>query len=84
MNAVITSFTTREIALAIWLVVFFAVGLIQKSTRESLGSVFKALFRPILLIPLAIGAAYVAGEIYLLGRLGWWSVANLKTTIIWL
>ena len=84
MNAVIASFTTREIASAIWLAVFLAVVLIQRPTRERLGGVLKALFQPILLIPLAIGAAYAAAEIYLLERLGWWSVANLKTTIVWL
>lgn len=84
MNAVIASITTREIASAIWLAVFLMVILIQQSTRESLGSVLEALFQPILLIPLAIGAAYGTAEIYLLERLGWWSVANLKTTIVWL
>lgn len=84
MNTAIASITTREIASAIWLAVFLVVVLIQKSTRESLGSVFQALLQPMLLIPLAIGAAYAAAEIYLLDRLGWWSVANLKTTIVWL
>jgi len=84
MNTVIASITTREIASAIWLAVFLVVVLIQKSMRESLGSVFRAVLQPILLIPLAIGAAYATAEIYLLGHLGWWSVANLKTTIVWL
>lgn len=84
MNAVIASITTREIASALWLAMFLMVILIQKATRESLGSIFKALCQPILLIPLAVGAAYGTAEIYLLDRLGWWSVANLKTTIVWL
>ncbi len=84
MNTVIASITTREIASAIWLAVFLVVALIQKSTRESLGSVLQALLQPMLLIPLAVGAAYAAAEIYLLERMGWWSVANLKTTIVWL
>jgi hypothetical protein len=84
MNAIVASITTREIASAIWLAVFLSVVLFQKSTRESLGSVFQALLKPILLIPLATGAVYAAAEIYLLERLGWWSVANLKTTIVWL
>jgi hypothetical protein len=84
MSAVIASISTREMASAIWLAVFLVVVSIQKSTRESLDSVFKAPLQPILLIPLAIGAAYGAAEVYLLERLGWWSVANLKTTIVWL
>ena len=84
MNAIISSITAREIASAIWLAAFLVVVSIHKPTRERLGSVFKAPFQPILLIPLAIGAVYGAAEIYLLERLGWWSVANLKTTIVWL
>ncbi|MHA7970050.1 hypothetical protein [Rhizobium sp. CAU 1783] len=84
MNTAIASITSREIAFAIWLAVFLVVVLIQKSTRESLGSILHTLLKPKLLIPLATGAAYVAAEIYLLERLGWWSVTNLKTTIVWL
>lgn len=84
MSAVIASITAREIALAIWLTVILTVVLIRKSTRESLGNVFKVLFQPTLLIPLAIGTSYGVAEIYVLERLGWWSVANLKTTIVWL
>ncbi|MCV3765650.1 hypothetical protein [Rhizobium sp. TRM95796] len=70
--------------MAVWIAVFLVVVLVKESTRESLGGVFCTLFQPILLIPFGIGASYAAVEIYLLERLGWWSVANLKTTIVWL
>lgn len=84
MNAIINSISDREIASAIWLAVFAAFVLINKSTRDSLGAVIRALFQPALITPLGIAALYATGEIFLLSYLGWWSVANLKTTIIWL
>ncbi|TYC91553.1 hypothetical protein [Novosphingobium sp. BW1] len=84
MNAIINSISDREIASAIWLAVFVAFSLINKSTRDCLGAVIRALFQPALLTPLGIAALYATGEIFLLSYLGWWSVANLKTTILWL
>ena len=84
MNAIINSISDREIASAIWLAVFVAFVLINKSTRDSLGAVIRALFQPALMIPLGIAALYATGEIFLLSYIGWWSVANLKTTILWL
>ncbi|MCC2977164.1 hypothetical protein LK533_10830 [Sphingomonas sp. PL-96] len=84
MNAIINSISDREIASATWLAAFVAFVLINKSTRDSLGAVIRALFQPALIIPLGIAALYASGEIFLLSYMGWWSVANLKTTILWL
>jgi hypothetical protein len=84
MDAIINSISDREIASAIWLAAFVAFVLINKSTRDSLGAVIRALFQPALMIPLGIAALYATGEIFLLSYMGWWSAANLKTTIIWL
>lgn len=84
MNAIINSISDREIASAIWLAVFVAFVLINKSTRNSVGAVIRALFQPALMMPLGIAALYATGEILLLSYVGWWSVANLKTTILWL
>lgn len=84
MNAIINSISNREIASAIWLVVFVAYVLINRSTRDSLGAVIKALLQPALITPLGIAALYATGEIFLLSYIGWWSVANLKTTILWI
>jgi len=84
MNAIINSISDREMASAIWLAVSVAFVLINKSTRSSLGVVIRALFQPALITPLGIAALYATGEISLLSHMGWWSVANLKTTILWL
>lgn len=84
MNAILSSISDREIASAIWLAIFVASVLISKSTRNSAGAVIRVLFQPALMIPLGIAALYAIGEIFLLNCIGWWSLANLKTTILWL
>lgn len=84
MNAIINSISNREMASAIWLAVFVAFVLINRSTRDRLGAVIEALFKPALLIPLGIAALYATAEILLLSYMAWWSVENLKTTILWL
>lgn len=84
MSAIIDSINNREIASAIWLAILVAFVLINKSTRDSLDAVTRTLFQPALVIPLGIAAFYATGEIYLISYMGWWSAANLKTTILWL
>ncbi|WP_230483831.1 hypothetical protein [Sphingomonas sp. Leaf21] len=84
MNDVISSVTMREVAAAFWMSALLVWVAAYKPTRGSFKEVLKALFQPILLIPLGIAALYAGAEITLLHRVGWWSVANLKTTVIWL
>ncbi len=84
MNDVINSITMREVAAAFWMTVLLAWVIAYKPTRSSFKDVLRALFTPVLLIPLGIAALFAATEIALLHHVGWWSVANLKTTIIWL
>ncbi|MFD1786911.1 hypothetical protein ACFSC3_04925 [Sphingomonas floccifaciens] len=84
MIAIINSVSDRELASAIWLAFFAAFLFVNKYTRDSLGAVIRTLFQPAIYIPLGIAALYAYGEIFLLSYVGWWSVANLKTTILWL
>lgn len=84
MNAIINSISDREIASAIWLAVFGAFVLINRTTRNSVSALMKALLQPALIMPLLIAALYATAEIFLLKYIGWWSLANLKTTILWL
>lgn len=84
VNAIINSISVREIASAIWLAVFVAFVLINRTTRNSAGALMKVLFRTALMIPLLMAALYATAEIFLLKYIGWWSLANLKTNILWL
>lgn len=84
MNVIIESINFREIASAIWLGALLVALLVYGPTRRNLADLLRSFLQPVILIPLAIAALYAAGEILLLHRWQWWSVANLKTTILWL
>jgi hypothetical protein len=84
MNDVLASISNREIAAAIWLGAFLVLVLFQSKTRPALLNVLQAFFNPVIVLPLVLAALYASGEIYLLKSLGWWSTANLKTTILWI
>lgn len=84
MAGIFDLINSREFASAIWLSALFVFLLIYRPTRSSLVGLLEAFFRPVLMIPMAIAALYALGEIFLLHRLGWWTAANLKTTVLWL
>jgi hypothetical protein len=83
MEDIIKSVSTRELASAICLCVFAAYVLTNDGARSATGNVLRAFFQPIIVVPLGLAAIYAIGEIVLLQRIGWWSVVNLKTTIVW-
>ncbi|QCB38541.1 hypothetical protein E5554_12295 [Sphingobium sp. PAMC28499] len=84
MSDIWTSITNREIAAVFWFGVFLAVVLVGRDTRQGLAGVLRAFFNPIIVLPLTFAAIYASGEIYVVGKFGWWSLANLKTTVVWL
>ena len=84
MQTFLGSVNTRETAVAVWLIILATFVVVAKSTRPSAIGVLRAFVKPVLLVPLAIAALYAAAEILLLHLANLWSVANLKTTILWL
>ncbi|GAD51096.1 hypothetical protein NT2_17_00130 [Caenibius tardaugens NBRC 16725] len=58
--------------------------LVGRDTRQGLAGVLRTFFNPVIVLPLILAALYASGEIYLTTKLGWWSLANLKTTVIWI
>lgn len=84
MDSFIASISNREWASLIWLGGLIVWVAYYKPTRKSVGQLLKAFFQPVLIVPLLIAAVYATGEIHLLDRIGWWSIDNLKTTVLWL
>lgn len=84
MNEIVESVSNREWAYALWLCVIAIAVLFYKPARGPLKSLVGTFFQPVIIIPLVLAGIYAAGEIYLLDRIGWWSLANLKSTILWL
>lgn len=84
MSSIFISVSNREWASLIWLVAFIAWASVNKPTRKALGALVKSLAKPVLLAPLAVAAVYASLEIYLLAQIGWWTLDNLKSTVLWL
>lgn len=84
MNEIIQSVSERERAALIWLTVIIVALNVKKPIRDSFGGVLRAFFQMRIVVPLLLAALYATGEIYLLRQIGWWSIANSKSTVLWL
>lgn len=84
MIEIFQSVSNREWASAFWLFVAIVVVGFYKPARTPLKDVLKAFFQPVIIVPLILAGFYAGGEIYLLDRLGFWSLTNLKSSILWL
>jgi len=84
VDVIFDAVSARELSLAIWLLALLVFVLTTAPMRTALGGVVRAFVQPLILIPLLAASAYAAAEIWVLAKLGGWSIANLKTTILWL
>lgn len=77
-------FNNREIALCLWIVVGGGWLLIQSADiRRSLWIAIRGTFAPATLRIFFVLAVYVGGVVLLLYRLGFWTGALLKSTVLW-
>jgi len=83
MNEFLDSFSTRELAISIWIIIALVACLFSKSIRQSLGGVLKALFAWKILASLFAFYFNTSFYIFILYKLEFWNVALLKDTIIW-
>jgi hypothetical protein len=84
MDEVIQSVSNREWATLLWFAVLVVAINIKAEIRHSFFGVLRAFCQPMIVGPFLFAAVYAAGEIFLLWRLDWWSIANLKSTVLWL
>ena len=75
--------TAREIAKILWHSVFAARALACADVRSSVLSVLRIALLPKLAGVWLALAAYTAGMIWSLGRLGWWDRTMTKVTLVW-
>lgn len=78
-----TGLSDRELASLAWLGLGVLAGLFSARLRRSAGDVLAALLKPVLLVPLAVFALYVAGLVALASLTPAWNVDLLKDTVIW-
>lgn len=79
----IDSFSTREIAVMLWVVVALVYVVRNAQVRKSFSLLFKQLFKKYFIIIFIIFGVYVASQIYFLQRLGFWNNLLIKDLIIW-
>lgn len=84
MNEIIQSISNREWAALLWFAAFLVVINVKADIRASFAEVLRALFQPMIVGPLMLAAIYAGGEISVLWLMNWWSIANLKSTVLWL
>lgn len=76
-------FSTREIAISLWLLIFFALGLCNPGIRRTFRHIAQSFFHLKILAPIFLMAAYVWAIIMGLNAIGIWQADLLKDTIIW-
>lgn len=84
MTALNNFLDNREMAIAIWLAVFFVWAISQRSIRESFISVIKALTQKVIFISTLLLVVYVGTMIYFFCFIGLWKLSFLGDTIVWL
>lgn len=77
-------FNNRELATAIWLLLFIIFVMFKEDVRKSSLNVLEAFLRIKILSSIVLIAAYTAGIVFLLSRINLWNTSLLKDTIIWL
>ena len=83
MNNIFSIFSTREVALAIWFLIFLIFVSRTKAVRHSMIGVIKAFFVKKLILAISTLLLYIVFVIFLLSLIGFWDISLLKDTILW-
>ncbi len=76
-------FNNREIATAVWLLVFVAWAMSLATVRSALAGVVRAICRMKILVAICLMAGYVAAAAACLAVFGGWTAPLVKDTIMW-
>ena len=83
MTGLTDIFSTREIALFVWIIVFVFLISLRQSVRKSIGGLFKAFFSKHLFRVFIILTTYILLTLYLLNLIGLWDKSLTKDTTFW-
>jgi hypothetical protein len=76
-------FNNREIATAIWLIIIIASLVARSATRSSFVCFIKSACASKLLLAYSVGATTMVCIVFSLWNIGFWSISELKDTIVW-
>jgi len=74
----------REIAILVWLGVFFLWAFTQKNNRKSLVNLVRPFAKRNIIILTVLMLLYIAGMIYIFWRLQFWEPKLLADTLLWM
>lgn len=83
MNKIFDSFSTRETALLIWIFIALTLCLFNKTIKQSLIGIVKALFVDKIILSLFLFFIYTVFCVLILSILNFWNITLLKDTIFW-
>jgi hypothetical protein len=84
MDKIIDSLSTRELALATWILIALTACMFSKNIRHSFTDLLKALFAWKISVSLLVFFIHTASYVFVLFKLGLWDISLLKDTMIWL
>lgn len=84
MNRILDSFSTRDIALFIWILIAVILMLFSKNIRNSMFGFLKALFIKEFILILFLFIIHTLFYIFVLHKVNLWHMSLLKDTIFWM
>ncbi|MBU3822530.1 hypothetical protein KO566_10685 [Flavobacteriaceae bacterium XHP0103] len=76
-------FNSREIAVGIWVSIFFIISLFEKKLRKCYQNILTVFFNRKIIIPFILMIFYVIVSIYFLEKINLWQENQIKNSIIW-
>lgn len=73
----------REIASAIWLLLFAAWAFYRKEVRSAFGPVFDAFAKKVILVPFSLLIIHTLASVWVLNQIGIWDSTQTKNTFLW-
>jgi hypothetical protein len=79
----IENFNSREIAIGIWVSIFFIVSLFENKIRKSYQNIITVFFNRKIIFPFIIMIFYVFISIFILDKNNLWQEHQIKNSVLW-
>lgn len=73
----------REIASAIWMLLFAAWAFSKREVRSAFGSALDAFAKKVILVPFSLLIIHTLASVWVLNQIGIWDSAQTKNTVLW-
>lgn len=73
----------REVATAIWMLIFVAWAFSKKEVRSAFGNVLDAFAKKVILVPFSLLIINTLASVWVLNQIGLWDSTQTKNTFLW-